>query len=134
VAFEQAEVDALPLAARSQDAVFLSLVLHHVPDVGAVLREAFRVLKPGGRVVVADLLPHEEETMRARSGDLRLGLDPADLASRLDAAGFADVETRPAKDRLVLGRHRSLDLFLATGRRPEAARRNSKPQPQGSRT
>jgi len=61
VRFAQAEVDALPLPGAASDTVFFSLVLHHVPQIAPALREAARILRPEGRLVVADLAPHEEE-------------------------------------------------------------------------
>jgi SAM-dependent methyltransferase len=109
------EADALPLPAASADAVFLSLVLHHVPERRSVLREAARVLRPGGRVVVVDLAPHEEESLRERLGDLRLGLDPEALAGDLSAQGFLNVRRIPVRDRFRAGPHRNLDLILVTG-------------------
>jgi ArsR family transcriptional regulator len=116
VDFRLGEVDALPVPAASVDALFLSLVLHHVPDVEAALREARRVLRPGGRVVVADLAPHADESLRDRRGDLRLGLDPKELVAALRAAGFANVRQLPVLDRLRAGGpRRNLDLILVTG-------------------
>jgi len=125
VAFEQGEVDALPLRAGSMDVVIFSMVLHHVPDIGAALADARRVLRPGGRVVVADLAPHGEEALRETVADLRLGLDPSALGAALEAAGFERVRLLPARDRLVAGR-RKLDLFLATGERPRRAKKKKK--------
>jgi ArsR family transcriptional regulator len=123
VTFRQGEVDALPLEDGSTDAVFLSMVLHHVPEVGAALREARRVLRPGGRVVVADLAPHDDESLRERMGDLRLGLGREELIKALREAGFEAVRLLPVRDRLVTGRRRNLELFIATGERPGAIRR-----------
>jgi len=119
VRFEEAELDALPVEAASRDAVFFSMVLHHVPEVAASLREAFRVLRPGGRVVVADLAPHDDESMRERMGDLRLGLDPERLVAAMEAAGFRSVRLLPVRDRLRVGRDRHFELILATGVRPQ---------------
>ncbi|MHC4932250.1 MAG: ArsR/SmtB family transcription factor [Planctomycetota bacterium] len=118
VVFETGEVDALPLRAGSTDAVFFSMVLHHVPEVGEALREARRVLRPGGRLVVADLAPHHEEVMRDKMGDLRLGLEPETLAQAVRDAGFETVRVLPVRDRLVVGRNTALELILVEGRRP----------------
>jgi ArsR family transcriptional regulator len=118
VTFRTGEVDALPLLDGEADVLFLSMVLHHVPEIGAALREAHRVLRPGGRVIVADLTPHAEEAMRKRMGDLKLGLQPRAICDALKGAGFQAARVLPARDRLVVGRHKTLDLFLATAERP----------------
>jgi len=115
VDFRLGEVDALPLPAAAADAVFLSLVLHHVPEIASALSEARRVLRPGGRVAILDLAPHEEESLRDRLGDLRLGLDPEQLVTALSASGFTNVRRLPVKDKLKAGPRRNLDLILVTG-------------------
>jgi len=115
VDFRLGEVDALPVPAASVDAVFLGLVLHHVPEILGALREARRVLRPGGRVVILDLAPHEEESLRESLGDLRLGLDPGRLMAELSAAGFGNVRRFPVRDKLKAGPRRNLDLILVTG-------------------
>ena len=115
--FRDGEADDLPVGDSEVDAVFFSLVLHHVPRIDDALREAHRVLRPGGRVAVADFSPHHDEAMRAEMGDLRLGLDPAAMADALKKAGFAEITTSPARDRFRTGRKNPLDLFLATGQR-----------------
>ncbi len=127
VQFHQGEIDALPLPARSCDLVFLSFVLHHVPAIGAALKEARRVLKPGGRVVVADLCPHKEESLRQDEGDFRLGVDPDDLCAELVAAGFDDVARFPIEDRWIASARTQLPLFAINGVKPrERAKRAPK--------
>jgi ArsR family transcriptional regulator len=126
VAFAAGELDALPLPDASADAVVLSLVLHHVPEIGPALREAARVLSPGGAVAIADLAPHSEEWMREAMGDLRLGLEPATLRRTLEEAGFQEIRVTPARDRLVARGGKSLELLLASGRKPPAACRTRK--------
>jgi SAM-dependent methyltransferase len=128
VEFRRGEVDRLPIEDASCDALFLSLVLHHVPSLGPALREAWRVLRGRGRIVVAELAPHGEEWTRRKLGDLRLGV-PADTVVReLELAGFCEARSFPARDRLAVPGRRPLALFLAGAERPAVERIHPSPE------
>jgi ubiquinone/menaquinone biosynthesis C-methylase UbiE/DNA-binding transcriptional ArsR family regulator len=89
VELRRGELEALPLDDASLDAATLLLVLHHIPDPGAVLHEAARVLRRGGRLVVCDMLPHDREDYRHHMGHVWLGFAEGTLRKLLDAAGFS---------------------------------------------
>src|SRR5690606_19843402 len=68
----QGDLYDLPLANDSFDVVILHQVLHFLDDGGRAIREAARVLRPGGRLLVVDFAPHEEELLREKYAHRRL--------------------------------------------------------------
>ncbi len=94
VELHEADLSALPLAARSCDAALLVLVLAYLDDPDPVLREARRILRPGGRLVVLDAAAHADEELRRRMGQVHPGFEPEPLAARLRAAGLGGVTAR----------------------------------------
>jgi len=120
--FRVGEVDSLPLEDGEAQGAFANLVLHHVPDLGEAMGELARVLCPGGTLVVSDLLPHQEEWLREEQADLRLGIDPEELARLAERAGLAEVRFEEGADRIELegkgGSPVELSLFVLAGRKP----------------
>jgi SAM-dependent methyltransferase len=91
VDIRRGELEALPVAEGELDAAVMMLVLHHVPDPAAVLQEAARTLKPRGKFVLCDMLPHEHEEYRQQMGHVWLGFGDDQLRRLLGAAGFDDI-------------------------------------------
>ena len=114
VELRRGDLEQLPLVDAELDAAVLTLVLPYLSDPGRVLREVARVVKPGGRVLVTDLLPHDRETYRQQLGHHWLGFSEPQLTGWLDAAGFTDLRFHaltPAPEAKGPG------LFVATARR-----------------
>lgn len=88
------DLEEPPIADASIDLVFLSQSLHHAARPDRALHEAFRITRPGGRIVVLDLLKHEFEQARELYADLWLGFSEVELHGYLEAAGFTDILVR----------------------------------------
>jgi ArsR family transcriptional regulator len=88
VAVEKGDLEALPLQSSSADAAFVSQVLHHVARPGHALKEAARILKPGGQLVLLDLARHEQEWVRNEWADHWLGFEEKELKGWLKDAGL----------------------------------------------
>jgi arsenite methyltransferase len=98
VEFLKGTIEAIPLPDNSIDVVISNCVINLSTDKSAVLREAFRVLRPGGRFAVSDVIrrgrisPDVQRDMELWTGCIAGALEEHDYASRLRAAGFEDVE------------------------------------------
>ncbi|MCG8509260.1 MAG: methyltransferase domain-containing protein, partial [Rhodospirillales bacterium] len=85
----EGDLEALPLEDATCDAATLLLVLAYVERVDRVLAEAARVIKPGGKLVVVDLLKHDDDSFRRQTGQRHLGFSFEQLGAQLTDAGFA---------------------------------------------
>src|SRR3546814_4145601 len=84
-----ADMYRLPFPAERFDAVTVNMVLHYAEAPGAVLAEAARVLKPGGRLIVVDFAPHELVELRDEHEHRWLGFEDAELARLAAHAGLS---------------------------------------------
>jgi ArsR family transcriptional regulator len=94
VEIRRGELEALPLKDRELDAALLSLVLHYSPDPARTLAEAARVCRPGGRILVVDMLPHHHEEYEQQMGHVWLGFSEKQIVKLLTAAGFEGARVR----------------------------------------
>ncbi len=87
------DLEDLPVKKGEADMAFFSQSLHHAQHPPKALAEAFRVVKPGGRVIILDLLKHHFEEARALYADVWLGFSEVELRRMLGDAGFQNIST-----------------------------------------
>ena len=97
------EIEHIPLPDNSVDVIISNCVINLSADKNQVLKEAFRVLKPGGRFAVSDvvtkgeMLPEIREKVLLWVGCIAGALEENDYRARLTAAGFTNVELEPTR-------------------------------------
>jgi arsenite methyltransferase len=103
VEFLKGEIENIPLPGNSVDVVISNCVINLSADKDRVLREAFRVLKPGGRLAVSDvvtrgeIVPEVRQSVLAWVGCIAGALEENDYRGKLSAAGFEQVEIEPTR-------------------------------------
>lgn len=106
----EGDLEDLPLKANSLDAVFLSQALHHAARPGPALAAAARVLRPGGKLVMLDLVRHEQDWVREQWADQWLGFEAREVNAWMEDAGLEPLVT----ERLS-GATPELAVLLAVG-------------------
>lgn len=115
IKFVKDDLHALSLKSASLDLVVISQSLHHVETPEKVVKEAARVLRPGGHCVLIELLPHKEKWVVDRLGHRWMGFEPDAVRGWLKAAGF----TRLDLDESVSRTNDPFRVFLFTAQIPE---------------
>ncbi|WFB34938.1 metalloregulator ArsR/SmtB family transcription factor [Kiritimatiellota bacterium B12222] len=111
---EEGELEKLPIEDGEMDAVFISQALHHASQPAAAIKEAARVLRPGGRLLILDLIAHEQEWVRDQYADLWLGFEPKQLELYFTEAGLQTGEVAQ-----LPGATPDLPILLMTAQKPK---------------
>ncbi|MGD0734363.1 MAG: metalloregulator ArsR/SmtB family transcription factor [Terracidiphilus sp.] len=92
VEYRLGDMEEVPIEAASVDLVFFSQSLHHALHPERALSEASRILRPGGRVIILDLLKHRFEEARELYADEWLGFSETEIESMLEKSGFTNLQ------------------------------------------
>jgi ArsR family transcriptional regulator len=115
LAYKLGDIEQVPLPDKSVDLAILSQALHHAQHPQLAVDEAFRILRPGGQLLVLDLAEHTFEKARELYADVWLGFTESTLHGFLKKSGFAKVEVTTAAKETT---EPFFETLLASGIRP----------------
>jgi len=117
--FRLGDMEEIPIDDRSVDLVFFSQSLHHALHPECALKEAWRILVPGGRIVILDLVKHRFEEAREMYADEWLGFSESGLEAMLEKTGFLQVVTSVVHKEPETPQFQTL---LAVANKPDSSR------------
>lgn len=110
------DIEAVPLDDESFDLAVLSQALHHAQKPEVALQEAYRILRPGGKILIIDLKQHQFEKARELYADIWLGFSENSLYQLLQGCGFQKIEVNVAAREEV---EPHFETILSVAQRPE---------------
>jgi ubiquinone/menaquinone biosynthesis C-methylase UbiE len=113
--FRRGDMEALPIGNEEVDLAFFSQSLHHAQHPGRAVQEAWRILKPGGRIAILDLVRHTFEQARELYADVWLGFAEVELRGFLNQTGFLEVSTSLVDQESM---YPNFETLCAVGRKP----------------
>lgn len=117
VELRHGRLEQLPIGDGELDVAILGLVLHYLPEPERVIAEAARALRPGGRLLIVEMHPHDHEDYRQRMGHVWLGFDNAQIEGWCAAAGLTQCRVTPLPPSAEA---KGPSLFVATALTPAA--------------
>lgn len=134
VRFFQGELASLPMKSKTCDLALAMLVIHHVPNPAKALAEMYRVVRPGGRVLIVEQQSHENQAFYERMQDQWWGFEARELASMLTAAGFRHVRYQSLMTTKSASRSdEAPPLFVLQGERPSEQQTKKLPRTHAKR-
>ncbi len=113
----QGDIYAIPVEPDFHDVVIMHQVLHYLDDPLRAIREATRALRPGGRLIVVDFAPHDQESLREIHAHRRLGFGAEEVAGFMIAAGLEVAMRRDLAPEAGDGGKLTVSLWLGRDRR-----------------
>ncbi|KPL16089.1 MAG: hypothetical protein AMS26_05890 [Bacteroides sp. SM23_62] len=118
--YRTGDANHLPVKDNIIDYALANMYLHHVDNPPNAIREIYRILKSGGKVILTDLDAHNFEFLKKEHHDLWLGFSHDEMESWLRAAGFINVHVNPIEEYCCANsvkpdKHAKISIFLATG-------------------
>jgi ubiquinone/menaquinone biosynthesis C-methylase UbiE len=130
VEFREADALKLPLSRASVDAVFCVMVLHFLPEPERAIAELCRVTRPGGSVVLVDLVQHNQAWMREQMAHQWLGFDQSSIEKWFRVGGAKtidyDLTGSFAGERLARNGNRPVEIFVARAILPRMSKSTTK--------
>jgi ubiquinone/menaquinone biosynthesis C-methylase UbiE/DNA-binding transcriptional ArsR family regulator len=114
VDLRRGDLQSLPIDDAALDAAVMTMVLHHLADPAAVLAETARVMKPGAKLLLIDILQHDRREYQQQMGHVWLGFSETQITDWLTAAGFIKIKLRPLP---TAADAKGPALFTATARK-----------------
>ena len=88
-------IESLPIDDQACDAALMVLVLSYLHEVSPALNEMWRIIKPGGKAVIVDVMRHDRDDFRREMGQHSMGFDHDEVCTLLEEAGFTSPQCTP---------------------------------------